>query len=52
MKYQEFLKRDHFDFEEILAFAYGRLVDDPPDQFDAKFPIPIKATLIFDNINT
>ncbi|MBN1363302.1 MAG: bifunctional 3-hydroxydecanoyl-ACP dehydratase/trans-2-decenoyl-ACP isomerase [Syntrophaceae bacterium] len=40
MKYQEFLKRDNFNFEEILAFAYGRLVDDPPEHFDAKFPVP------------
>jgi len=23
MKYQEFLGRDHFDLEELLAFAYG-----------------------------
>ena len=40
MKYQEFLKRDHFNFEEILAFAYGTLVTDPPEHFDAKFPAP------------
>jgi 3-hydroxyacyl-[acyl-carrier protein] dehydratase / trans-2-decenoyl-[acyl-carrier protein] isomerase len=40
MKYQEFLKRDHFNFEEILASAHGKLVDDPPEQFDAKLPIP------------
>ena len=40
MKYQEFLKRARFDFEEILAFAYGKLVDDPPEHFDAKFPAP------------
>ncbi len=40
MKYQEYLKRDHFNFEEVLAFAYGKLVDDPPEHFDAKFPVP------------
>jgi len=40
MKYQEFLKRDHFDFEEILASAHGKLVADPPEHFDAKLPIP------------
>ncbi len=40
MKYQEFLNRDHFNFEEVLAFAYGKLVDDPPGDFDAKFPVP------------
>lgn len=40
MKYQEFLKKDHFNFEEILAFAYGTLISDPPEHFDAKFPAP------------
>ncbi len=40
MKYEEFLKRNRFDFEEVLAFAYGRLVDDPPEHFDAKLPAP------------
>lgn len=40
MKYQEFLKRDHFNFEELLAFAYGNLVSDPPEHFDAKLPAP------------
>lgn len=38
MKYREFLKRGRFDFEEILAFAYGKLVDDSPEHCDAKFP--------------
>jgi 3-hydroxyacyl-[acyl-carrier protein] dehydratase/trans-2-decenoyl-[acyl-carrier protein] isomerase len=40
MKYQEFLKRDHFNFEEILAFSWGTLVSDPPKDFEAKFPAP------------
>lgn len=40
MKYQEFLKRDHFNFEEILAFSWGTLVTDPPEHFEAKFPAP------------
>ena len=40
MKYQEFLKRDHFNFEELLAFAYGKLVTDPPEHFDARLPAP------------
>ena len=40
MKYQEFLKRDHFDFEELLAFSYGQLITDPPEHFDAKLPAP------------
>ncbi len=40
MTYEEFLKRDHFDFEEILAFSWGTLVSDPPEHFEAKFPAP------------
>jgi len=40
MKYQEFLKRNHFNLQEILAFAYGKLVSDPPEHFDAKLPAP------------
>ena len=40
MNYQEFLSRDHFNFEEILATAYGTLVSDPPPHFDARLPAP------------
>ncbi|OGP67601.1 MAG: 3-hydroxyacyl-[acyl-carrier-protein] dehydratase FabA [Deltaproteobacteria bacterium RBG_19FT_COMBO_43_11] len=40
IKYQEFLSRDHFNFEEILATAYGTLVSDPPPHFDARLPAP------------
>lgn len=40
MNYQEFLGRDHFNFEELLAFAYGTLVTDPPEHFDARLPAP------------
>jgi 3-hydroxyacyl-[acyl-carrier protein] dehydratase/trans-2-decenoyl-[acyl-carrier protein] isomerase len=40
MKYMEFKERRHFDLEEILAFAYGSLVDDPPADFDARLPAP------------
>lgn len=40
MKYQDFLKRNHFDFEELLAFSYGKLVEDPPQHLDAKLPAP------------
>lgn len=40
MTYEEFLKRDHFDFEELLAFAYGTLISNPPEHFDAKLPLP------------
>jgi 3-hydroxyacyl-[acyl-carrier protein] dehydratase/trans-2-decenoyl-[acyl-carrier protein] isomerase len=40
MKYMEFRERQHFGLEEIIAFSYGRLVDDPPVDFDARLPAP------------
>ena len=40
MNYQEFTGRDHFNFEELMAFAYGTLVTDPPAGFDARLPAP------------
>jgi 3-hydroxyacyl-[acyl-carrier protein] dehydratase/trans-2-decenoyl-[acyl-carrier protein] isomerase len=38
--YEEFLARDHFSHDELLAFAYGRLVKDPPEAFTARLPTP------------
>lgn len=40
MKYSEFMKKDSFDLEELITFAYGRLVDDPPPDFDSRLPAP------------
>jgi 3-hydroxyacyl-[acyl-carrier protein] dehydratase/trans-2-decenoyl-[acyl-carrier protein] isomerase len=40
MIYQEFLAREQFNLEELIAFSYGRLVDDPPEFFDARLPTP------------
>jgi 3-hydroxyacyl-[acyl-carrier protein] dehydratase / trans-2-decenoyl-[acyl-carrier protein] isomerase len=40
MKYAEFLKQNHFTFENLLAFSYGRLIEDPPADFDARLPAP------------
>ena len=40
MKYAEFKGRTHFSKEELLAFAYGRLVQDPPEHFLARLPAP------------
>jgi len=40
MKYNEFLQQDHFDFEQLLAFSYGNMIDDPPEDFDARLPAP------------
>ena len=40
MRYEEFKGRSRFDQQELLAFAYGRAVDDPPEGFEAKLPLP------------
>jgi 3-hydroxyacyl-[acyl-carrier protein] dehydratase/trans-2-decenoyl-[acyl-carrier protein] isomerase len=40
IKYQEFLSRDHFNFEEILAASYGTLISDPPPHLDGRLPTP------------
>jgi len=40
MTYEDFLARDHFDREEVLAMAYGRLVEDGPDDFKVRLPAP------------
>jgi 3-hydroxyacyl-[acyl-carrier protein] dehydratase/trans-2-decenoyl-[acyl-carrier protein] isomerase len=38
--YAEFRERSHFTRDEVLAMAYGRLVEDPPEQFEARLPLP------------
>ncbi len=48
LSYEEFCSRDHFDKAELLAFAYGRLVANPPDHFAARLPTP--PMLMFDRI--
>ncbi|MCX7634755.1 MAG: bifunctional 3-hydroxydecanoyl-ACP dehydratase/trans-2-decenoyl-ACP isomerase [Syntrophales bacterium] len=40
MNYEEFRARNFFTQEELIAFAYGRLVDDPPTGFDGRLPAP------------
>jgi 3-hydroxyacyl-[acyl-carrier protein] dehydratase/trans-2-decenoyl-[acyl-carrier protein] isomerase len=40
MKYSQFLEQTCFDFEHLLAFSYGRLIEDPPDDLDARLPAP------------
>jgi 3-hydroxyacyl-[acyl-carrier protein] dehydratase/trans-2-decenoyl-[acyl-carrier protein] isomerase len=40
MTYQEFMMKNNFSQEELLAFSYGRLVDDPPADFDGRLPAP------------
>lgn len=48
MTYAEFMKKERFDLNDLLAFAYGRLVDDPPEAFDSRLPAP--PFLMFDRI--
>lgn len=40
LTYDEFKARSSFDKLELLAFAYGRLVEDPPPTFLARLPTP------------
>jgi 3-hydroxyacyl-[acyl-carrier protein] dehydratase / trans-2-decenoyl-[acyl-carrier protein] isomerase len=40
MTYKEFMAKSHYNQEELIAFSYGRLVDDPPDDFDGRLPAP------------
>jgi len=40
LTYEEFKARDHFTKEDLLAFAYGRLVKDAPEGFCARLPTP------------
>ena len=48
MKYDEYLTRTSFAKEEILAIAWGTLVDDPPEGGLARLPAP--PMLMFDRI--
>ena len=40
MNYTEFMNTESFCLKDLLAFAYGRLVDDPPESFDSRLPAP------------
>jgi 3-hydroxyacyl-[acyl-carrier protein] dehydratase/trans-2-decenoyl-[acyl-carrier protein] isomerase len=40
VNYLDFRQRSHFTREEILAFSYGRLVEDAPEAFHARMPLP------------
>jgi 3-hydroxyacyl-[acyl-carrier protein] dehydratase/trans-2-decenoyl-[acyl-carrier protein] isomerase len=40
MTYDEFKKCSRFGLEELIAFAYGTLVEDPPEGFAARLPAP------------
>ena len=40
MTYEEFQKCSRFGLEELIAFAYGTLVENPPAGFVARLPAP------------
>jgi 3-hydroxyacyl-[acyl-carrier protein] dehydratase/trans-2-decenoyl-[acyl-carrier protein] isomerase len=40
MKYSEFREQERFSLEDLIAFSYGNLVEDPPENFDARLPAP------------
>jgi len=40
VKYAEYRERSYLEREEVLAMAYGRLIEDPPEGFKARLPLP------------
>jgi 3-hydroxyacyl-[acyl-carrier protein] dehydratase/trans-2-decenoyl-[acyl-carrier protein] isomerase len=40
MKYTEFLAAESFSQTDLLAFAHGNLIEDPPEGFAARLPAP------------
>jgi 3-hydroxyacyl-[acyl-carrier protein] dehydratase/trans-2-decenoyl-[acyl-carrier protein] isomerase len=40
VKYSEFRERDHFTEEEVLALGHGTLMEDAPEAFVTKLPVP------------
>ncbi len=48
MKYAEFMERQQFGLEDLIAYSYGTLVDDPPESFEAHLPAP--PFLMFDRV--
>lgn len=40
MKYDCFKNQNRFDLDQLIAFAYGRLVEDPPPHFESRLPAP------------
>ena len=40
MKYQEFLQQSSFGLQDLIAFSYGRLLEDPPEGMEARLPAP------------
>lgn len=40
MKYAEYRERSQLSKQEVLAMAYGRLIEDPPEGFMTRLPLP------------
>ena len=40
LKYAEFLARDRFGARELLALGHGTLIEDPPEGFRVRLPVP------------
>jgi len=40
LKYNEFRERNHFNHDELLALAHGSLIDDPPEGYKTRLPLP------------
>ncbi|MBF0225449.1 MAG: bifunctional 3-hydroxydecanoyl-ACP dehydratase/trans-2-decenoyl-ACP isomerase [Desulfobacterales bacterium] len=40
MQYNEFMNKTSFNLVELIALAYGRLIENPPSHFDARLPAP------------
>jgi len=38
MRYSDFRARESFGLKDLIAFSYGRLVENPPENFDARLP--------------
>lgn len=49
LTHAEFLGRDAFTLLDLLAFAHGRLIKDPPEGFGARLPLP--PLLMIDRID-
>jgi len=47
MNYKDFLERKEFSKEELIAFSYGRLVDDAPEEFTV---LPTPPFLMVDRV--
>jgi 3-hydroxyacyl-[acyl-carrier protein] dehydratase/trans-2-decenoyl-[acyl-carrier protein] isomerase len=40
LKYKDFLEQSSFDLNNLIAFSYGQIIEDPPQDFDARLPAP------------